>query len=223
VKSITGRPVEESDVGDARVWGNRLGVEELMEILRKGTGFLDSEKAKIQDFAALYSIRLLENVGLDVVYDGEQRCSEMYDHAVRHAKGFETRGTVRSWDNKYYTKAAVTEKPLVDTAYDREEYEFVRSHTERVVKVPFTGAYTIVDWSTSTTPKTACPWAPPLRVGPRLGRGSAWTRHGTWCALTYRVSSRPVLNGSRSMNPLPPPAPRRCRSSSRPSTPRERT
>jgi len=47
-----------------------------------------------------------------VVYDGEQRRSEVDDHAVIHAKGFETRGTVRSWDNKYYTKAAVTEKPL---------------------------------------------------------------------------------------------------------------
>ena len=150
VKSIVGRPVEENDVEDARVWGKRLGienVEELTEILRKGTGFSEAEKAKIQDYAALYAIRLLENAGLDVVYDGEQRRSEMYDHAVKHAKGFETRGTVRSWDNKYYTKAAVTEKPLVEGAYDLEEYEFVRSHTDRQVKIPFTGAYTIMDWS----------------------------------------------------------------------------
>ncbi len=150
VKSIAGRPVEENDVEEARVWGNRLGienVEELTEILRKGTSFSEEEKAKIQDYAALYAIRLLENAGLDVVYDGEQRRSEMYDHAVKHAKGFETRGTVRSWDNKYYTKAAVVEKPLVETVYDLEEYEFVRSHTNRRVKIPFTGAYTIMDWS----------------------------------------------------------------------------
>jgi 5-methyltetrahydropteroyltriglutamate--homocysteine methyltransferase len=150
VKSIAGRPVEENDVEEARVWGNRLGienVEELTEILRKGTGFSEEEKAKIQDYAALYAIRLLENAGLDVIYDGEQRRSEMYDHAVKHAKGFETRGTVRSWDNKYYTKAAVVEKPLVETVYDLEEYEFVRSHTNRRVKIPFTGAYTIMDWS----------------------------------------------------------------------------
>ena len=47
VKSIAGRPVEESDVEDARAWGDRLGVEnveELTEILRKGTGFSVSEK-----------------------------------------------------------------------------------------------------------------------------------------------------------------------------------
>jgi len=150
VKSIVGRPVEEGDVEDARKWGERLGVENveaLTGILRKGEGFIGEEKAKIQDYAALYAIRLLERAGLDVVYDGEQRRSEMYDHAVRHAKGFETRGTVRSFDNKYYTKAAVTEKPLVQDTYDLEEFEFVRSHTYRVVKVPFTGAYTIMDWS----------------------------------------------------------------------------
>src|ERR671910_183274 len=149
VKAIAGRPVEEKDVEEAREWGWRLGIDsgELAEILRKGGSFTNEEKVKIQDFAALYGIRILEHAGLDVVYDGEQRRSEMYDHAVRHTKGFETRGTVRSFDNKYYTKAAVVEKPLVETVYDREEYEFVRSHTERAVKVPFTGAYTIMDWS----------------------------------------------------------------------------
>ncbi|MDP8949134.1 MAG: hypothetical protein M3N00_02670 [Actinomycetota bacterium] len=150
VKAIAGRPVEERDVEEAQRWGERLGVEgveELTEILHKGEGFTDEDKQKIQDFSALYGIRLLEHAGLDVVYDGEQRRSEMYDHAVRHARGFETRGTVRSFDNKYYTKAAVVERPIVERAYDLEEFEFVRSHTGRAVKVPFTGAYTIVDWS----------------------------------------------------------------------------
>ena len=149
VKAIAGRPVEEKDVEEAREWGWRLGIDsgELTEILRKGGSFTNEEKVKIQDFAALYGIRILEHAGLDVVYDGEQRRSEMYDHAVRHTKGFETRGTVRSFDNKYYTKAAVVEKPLVERAYDLEEFEFVRSHTDRAVKTPFTGAYTIMDWS----------------------------------------------------------------------------
>jgi 5-methyltetrahydropteroyltriglutamate--homocysteine methyltransferase len=150
VKSLAGRRVEEGDVEEARKWGERLGVErveKLTEMLRKGEGFTDKEKREIHDFAALYGIRLLERAGLDVIYDGEQRRSEMYDHVVRHAKGFETRGTVRSFDNKYYTKAAVVEKPIVERAYDLEEFEFVRSHTDRAVKVPFTGSYTILDWS----------------------------------------------------------------------------
>lgn len=149
VKSIAGRPVEETDIEYAKKWGERLGIntEELTDILGRGENFSDENRAKIQDYAALYGIRLLERSGLDVVYDGEQRRSEMYDHAVKHAQGFEARGTVRSWDNKYYTKSAVIEKPLVETIYDLEEYEFVRGNTDLVVKVPFTGAYTIMDWS----------------------------------------------------------------------------
>jgi len=149
VKSIAGRPVEESDVAEARDWGHRLGLqtEELEGILSKGTNFTEAERAEIQDHAALFGLRLLEESGLDVVYDGEQRRTEMYDHAVKHARGFETRGTVRAFDNKYYTKAAVTEAPVVDTVYDLEEYRFVEQNTDRKVKVPFTGAYTIVDWT----------------------------------------------------------------------------
>jgi 5-methyltetrahydropteroyltriglutamate--homocysteine methyltransferase len=149
VKAVAGRPVEERDAEEARTWGERLGIdsEELTGILRKGEGFTAEERQKVQDYAALYGLRLLESAGLDVVYDGEQRRSEMYDHAVRHATGFEPRGTVRSFDNKYYTKAAVVGKPLVESTYDLEEFEFVRYNTDRIVKVPFTGAYTIVDWS----------------------------------------------------------------------------
>jgi 5-methyltetrahydropteroyltriglutamate--homocysteine methyltransferase len=149
VKAVAGRPVEERDAEEARTWGERLGIdsEELTGILRKGEGFTAEERQKVQDYAALYGLRLLESTGLDVVYDGEQRRSEMYDHAVRHATGFEPRGTVRSFDNKYYTKAAVVGKPLVESTYDLEEFEFVRYNTDRIIKVPFTGAYTIVDWS----------------------------------------------------------------------------
>jgi 5-methyltetrahydropteroyltriglutamate--homocysteine methyltransferase len=54
---------------------------------------------------------------------------------------------VRSFDNKYYVKAAVIEAPSVDGPQDVEEFEFVRAHTERAVKVPLTGAYTMEDWS----------------------------------------------------------------------------
>ena len=79
----------------------------MTEIPRKGEGFTHEHKAKIQDFSALDAIQFLQRAGLHAGYDGEQRHIEMYDHAVRHAKGCETRDIVRSFDNKYYTKAAV--------------------------------------------------------------------------------------------------------------------
>jgi 5-methyltetrahydropteroyltriglutamate--homocysteine methyltransferase len=149
VKAFAGRPLEERDLGEAVRWGRRLGLdghEQLLELLRRG-GFGDAELAQIDDWAARYAIALLERSGLDVVYDGEQRRTEMYDHVARHANGFQPRGIVRSFDNKYYAKAACDEPPAVEAAYDVDEYRFVRSHAGRRVKVPFTGAYTMVDWS----------------------------------------------------------------------------
>jgi 5-methyltetrahydropteroyltriglutamate--homocysteine methyltransferase len=146
VKTFAGRPLEEADIAEAERWGSRLEVEahdELVEGLRAGS----LSPGQIDDWAAIYAIRLLERVGLDVVYDGEQKRTEMYDHVAAFAHGFEPRGTVRSFDNKYYAKAAVVEAPSVDGPQDVEEFEFVRAHTERAVKVPLTGAYTMEDWS----------------------------------------------------------------------------
>jgi 5-methyltetrahydropteroyltriglutamate--homocysteine methyltransferase len=149
VKTFAGRPLDESDIEQAERWGQRLGVEnyeQLVELLRSGQ-FGKAELPEIDDWAAIYAIRLLEKVGLDVVYDGEQKRTEMYDHVAAFAHGFEPRGIVRSFDNKYYAKAAVVAEPSVDGPQDVEEYEFVRAHTDRIVKVPLTGAYTMEDWS----------------------------------------------------------------------------
>jgi 5-methyltetrahydropteroyltriglutamate--homocysteine methyltransferase len=146
VKAFAERPLGEEDIAEATRWGQRLeidGYEELVEGLRAGSLSL----SQIDDWAAVYAIRLLEQAGLDVVYDGEQRRTEMYDHVAAHARGFEPRGTVRSFDNKYYAKAAVVERPSVAGPQDVDEFRFVRSQTDRIVKVPLTGAYTMTDWS----------------------------------------------------------------------------
>jgi 5-methyltetrahydropteroyltriglutamate--homocysteine methyltransferase len=149
VKTFARRPLEERDIAEAERWGGKLqveGHEQLVERLRSGQ-IGEAELTEIDEWAAIYAIRLLERVGLDVVYDGEQRRTEMYDHVAAFAHGFEPRGTVRSFDNKYYAKAAVVEPPSVDGPQDVEEFEFVRAHTNRGVKVPLTGAYTMEDWS----------------------------------------------------------------------------
>jgi 5-methyltetrahydropteroyltriglutamate--homocysteine methyltransferase len=146
VKSFAERPLEDADIAEAEGWGKRLEIEghdELVEGLRAGSLTL----SQIDDWAATYAIRLLEKAGLDVVYDGEQRRTEMYDHVAAFARGFEPRGTVRSFDNKYYAKAAVVEPPSVAGPQDVEEFQFIRDRTDRAVKVPLTGAYTMEDWS----------------------------------------------------------------------------
>jgi len=149
VKAVAGAPIEERDLEDARDWGERLGVEDhedLVELLRRAP--LDATAmAEVKRWSSRYGVRLLETVGLDVVYDGEQQRSEMYQWAVAHAEGFEWRGTVRAFDNKYYSKAAVTGPIGLREPYHNEEFSFVREVARAELKVPITGAYTIADWS----------------------------------------------------------------------------
>jgi 5-methyltetrahydropteroyltriglutamate--homocysteine methyltransferase len=171
VKALAGRPLDETDVAEAGRWGRRLeldGHDELLEILRRDE--LDAAaRTSIVDWSARYGLALLERAGLDVVYDGEQRRSEMYDHAVRQASGFEQRGSVRAFDDKYFTKAAVVAPPRLETP-DVEEYRSVRARTTRAVKVPLTGPYTIVDWSYDEH------YAAGRRLGAPAARGDARRR-----------------------------------------------
>jgi 5-methyltetrahydropteroyltriglutamate--homocysteine methyltransferase len=88
-----------------------------------------------------------ESAGLDVVYDGEQQRTEMYQWAVAHSEGFEWRGSVRAFDNKYYSKAAVTGPISLKEPYHNREFAFLKGVARAELKVPITGAYTIGDWS----------------------------------------------------------------------------
>jgi 5-methyltetrahydropteroyltriglutamate--homocysteine methyltransferase len=149
VKAIAGRSIEADDLEEARAWGERLdvdGYQEVIDLLRRGP--LDAEgKAEVKRWSSRYGVRFLEKVGLDVVYDGEQQRSEMYAWAIAHAEGFEWRGSVRAFDNKYYSKAAVTGPISLRLPYHNEEFELVRDVARAELKVPITGAYTIADWS----------------------------------------------------------------------------
>jgi 5-methyltetrahydropteroyltriglutamate--homocysteine methyltransferase len=149
VRAVAGAPIEDRDLEEARDWAERLGVEgseELLELLRRAP--LDrAGKDEVKRWSSRYGVRLLETVGLDVVYDGEQQRSEMYQWAVAHAEGFEWRGSVRAFDNKYYSKAAVTGPIGLREPYHNDEFAFVSDVARADLKVPITGAYTIADWS----------------------------------------------------------------------------
>ncbi len=101
----------------------------------------------VRDLASLFAIRYLEAAGLDRIYDGEARRVEMYEHPVRHMQGFRFQGHVRSFDSKYYLKAAIVEPVRLDKPFDVEEFDFVRRHAHAVPKIPVTGPYTLADWS----------------------------------------------------------------------------
>ena len=149
VKAYAGQPLGDRDFDEARSWGERLEVPEydrLIDLLHQAP--LDKQqKTEIQRWSSLYALRLEESAGLDVVYDGEQQRTEMYDWAVTHANGFERRGSVRAFDNKYYTKAAVVAPISLGQPFHNAEFSYLVSVAQAELKVPVTGAYTIADWS----------------------------------------------------------------------------
>jgi len=101
----------------------------------------------LRELASIFGIRYLESAGLDYVYDGEQNRIEMYEHPVRNSDGFEFYGNVRSFDNRYYRKAACVDRVKFRQAYHLDEFKFVKEHAKRPIKVPITGPYTIAEWS----------------------------------------------------------------------------
>jgi 5-methyltetrahydropteroyltriglutamate--homocysteine methyltransferase len=149
VKAYAGKPLDDKDLEEARAWGERLQVpqyERLLDLLRHAP-FNKEQKAELQRWSSLYAVRLEESAGLDVVYDGEQQRTEMYDWAVSHSNGFERRGSVRAFDNKYYSKAAVVGPISLGSPFHNAEFSYLVSVAEAELKIPVTGAYTIADWS----------------------------------------------------------------------------
>ena len=120
--------------------------EELEELLAKKK-INEEDKKRLKEFSSLLVIRCLEKVGLNIIYDGEQHRTEMYQEPISKIKGFRFYGEVRSFDNKYYKKAACVDEPELDHPYHLKEFEYVKSKTDKPLKVPITGAYTLTNWS----------------------------------------------------------------------------
>ena len=147
VKTSAGRPLEKADVDHARAWGQKLDVdghEELVELLENGA---EEHVHDVANWSSRYALRLQEKAGIEWVWDGEQQRTEMYAWAIAHANGFEGRGTIRSFDNKYYSKSAVTGPISLAEPYHNAEFEFLQSAAAHRLKIPVTGAYTLAVWS----------------------------------------------------------------------------
>ncbi|MBI3975533.1 MAG: hypothetical protein HY334_03990 [Armatimonadetes bacterium] len=150
LKGVRGTKLSAEDRADLDYWAGRLeieGVEELRRLLHSNGEPSDAAKAALRDWAALFAIRLEEAAGLDVVYDGEARRVEMYEYPIRRIDGFQFYGHVRSFDNRYYRKAAVVDRVALREPFHLDELGFVKRQARRPVKIPVTGPYTLADWS----------------------------------------------------------------------------
>ncbi|MEM1589168.1 MAG: hypothetical protein QW175_01955 [Candidatus Bathyarchaeia archaeon] len=149
VKAYKGEPLSREEIAEAVEWGRKLGIENienLIEILKSREKTAENRRAILQ-WSALYAIRFFEKAGLDIIFDGEQWRSEMYEHVIRRVEGFKFLGYVKSFDYRYFNKAACISKPKYVKPFYVEEFTFTKENTEKIVKVPFTGPYTLADWT----------------------------------------------------------------------------
>ncbi len=85
--------------------------------------------------------------GLDVVVDGEMRRNEMVEYFAHRIDGYEFNGRVKVWGHNYFDKPSVVEAVSYGEEWLVDEYEFTAGVTDRPIKVPITGPYTLASWS----------------------------------------------------------------------------
>ena len=114
--------------------------------LLKNKNISSEMKQKARDDVSLLNLKMFENLGLDVVYDGEAKRVEMYEYTIHRIEGITLAGRIRSWDNKYYNKGRCIKKLKYKGPYHLDEFLFVKENTNNLIKLPITGAYTLADW-----------------------------------------------------------------------------
>jgi 5-methyltetrahydropteroyltriglutamate--homocysteine methyltransferase len=148
ISYLRGNKLRQTDLDHLEYWSRISNFDEkskVLNILRKPK--TKDNEAQLRQLASLFGIRYLESSGLDIIYDGEANRIEMYEHAIKNAAGFLFYGHVRSFDNRYYRKAACVEKVGFRTPYHLNEFVYVSEHARKQVKVPVTGPYTLAEWS----------------------------------------------------------------------------
>lgn len=92
-------------------------------------------------------IRRQEEIGLDVLVDGEMYRGDMVAFFADQMDGFQIAGLVRSYGNRYYPKPAVVGPVGRRGPLTVEWFRFAQGLTSRPVKGMLTGPYTIAEWS----------------------------------------------------------------------------
>jgi 5-methyltetrahydropteroyltriglutamate--homocysteine methyltransferase len=110
----------------------KLGAAELLELERKAT---------------LEWIRVQEDIGLDILVDGEMYRGDMVAYFADLLDGYSEGGLVRSYGNRYYHKPVISGKLARPKPMTVEWFQYAQSLTDKPVKGMLTGPYTMLDWS----------------------------------------------------------------------------
>ena len=110
------------------------------------------ELAELELKATAEVIRLQEDIGLDILVDGEMYRGDMVaffagEPGGRTINGMKLGGLVRSYGNRYYHKPVITGKLAWPGPMTLEMWRYAQSLTDKPVKGMLTGPYTMVDWA----------------------------------------------------------------------------
>ena len=105
------------------------------------------ELEKSERRATEFWIRKQEELGVDVLVDGEMYRGDMVAYFAEHLEGFQQGGLVRSYGNRYYHKPIISAEVRWKGPITVEWWKFAQGLTTKPVKGMLTGAYTVMDWS----------------------------------------------------------------------------
>jgi len=112
------------------------------------SGQLKSEELRaLEERATKEWIKFQEDMGLDVLVDGEMYRGDMATYFARNLDGFKISGLVRSYGNRYYRKPVITGEVKWRGPITVDWWRFAQELTEKPVKGMITGPYTMMDWS----------------------------------------------------------------------------
>jgi 5-methyltetrahydropteroyltriglutamate--homocysteine methyltransferase len=106
-----------------------------------------AELDRLERQATEYWIRTQEELGVDVLVDGEQYRGDMVAYFAETLRGFARGGLVRSYGNRYYHKPVIVGEVAWPGPITVDWWRWTQSLTARPVKGMLTGPYTIMDWS----------------------------------------------------------------------------
>ncbi len=88
-----------------------------------------------------------DEIGVDILVDGEQYRGDMVTYFAEEMEGFGISGLVRSYGNRYYRKPVAIGPVGRKSAITVDMYRYSQGLTNKPVKGMLTGPYTMVDWS----------------------------------------------------------------------------
>jgi 5-methyltetrahydropteroyltriglutamate--homocysteine methyltransferase len=105
------------------------------------------ELLELEQRATREWIAIQEELGIDVLVDGEMYRGDMATYFAENMDGFAISGLVRSYGNRYYRKPIITGEVKTRGPITVDWWKWSQALTQKPVKAIITGPYTMMDWS----------------------------------------------------------------------------